>query len=300
MKLGDLLSPELVICNLSSSTKKEAIAEMLKRIGEKYDHLDIDLVLESLMEREEVESTNMGRGFAFPHARTEAVKEMIFSLGISRAGIPDKTPDGKPIHVVCLFLTPRNMTRLYLQSFSALAIFARKTGTLEEILAAAEVLKLIQVFSKSGILVRRELVAKDIMHRNLITVRPGTTLKEIANLLFKHKIPGMPVVGKSGKVLGEVTEKELIKAAVPAEFRRARKTKKILPDPFETLVSQEDVITARDLMSKKFVTATEETPVAELAYLMLDNNVRRVEIVKSGKLVGMVLRSDIVGKIIRG
>ncbi|MCI0330575.1 MAG: CBS domain-containing protein [candidate division Zixibacteria bacterium] len=300
MKLGDLLSPELVLCNLSASTKKEAIAEMLKKIGERYDHLDTDLLLESVMEREEVEPTNLGRGFAFPHSRTEAVKEMIFSLAISRAGVPDKTPDQKPVNVICLFLTPRNMTRLYLQAFSALATFARKPGTLEMILSAKTVPELIAVFSKSGILVRRELVARDIMHRNLITVPPEATLKEIANLLFKHKIPGMPVVDKAGRVLGEVTEKELITAAVSPEYRKAKKTKKILPDPFETLVSKEDDITARDLMSKKFVTASEAMPVTELAYRMLDNNVRRVEILKNGKLVGIVLRSDIVGKIIRG
>jgi PTS system nitrogen regulatory IIA component len=300
VKLGDLLSPELVICDLEAATKKGAIAELLHKVGEKYDHLDTDLILESVMEREEVEPTNLGRGFAFPHSRTDAVKEMIFSLGISRAGIADKTPDQKPVHVICLFLTPRSMTRLYLQAFSALATFARKPGTLEMILAAATTAELIEVFSKSGILVRRELVAKDIMHRNLITVPLEATLKEVANLLFKHKIPGMPVLDKSGKVLGEVTEKELIKAAVPPEYRKNRKTKKILPDPFETLVSKEDEIKARDLMSKKFVTASENTPVTELAYLMLDNNVRRVEIVKNGKLVGIVLRSDIVGKIIRG
>lgn len=300
MRLADLLSPDLVIPNLAAKTKKEAIAELLVPVGHKFDHLDTAIVLETLMEREEVESTNLGRGFAFPHARTDVVKEMIFALGISPEGILDKTPDGKPIHVICLFLTPRNMTRLYLQCFSALATFARKTGTLEMILAARDVPALMKVFSKSGILVRRELMAKDIMHRNLITLRPETTLKEAANLLFKHKIPGMPVVNKSGKVLGEVTEKELIKAAVSPEYRRAKKTKKILPDPFEILVSKEDQIKAKDLMSKKFVTASELTPVTVLAYMMLDNNVRRVEIVRKGKLVGIVLRSDIVGKIIRG
>ena len=300
MKLGDLLSPELVIGDLSATVKKDAVAEMLAKVGEKYDHLDTDLILESVMEREEVEPTNLGRGFAFPHSRTAAVKEMIFSLGISRKGIPDKTPDQKPVHVICLFLTPRSMTRLYLQAFSALATFARKPGTLETILAAKTVSELIGVFSKSGILVRRELLAKDIMHRTLITVPPEATLKEVANLLFKHKIPGMPVLDKSGRVLGEVTEKELIKAAVPPEYRKAQKSKKILPDPFETLVSKEDEIKARDFMSKKFVTASESTPVTKLAYLMLDNNVRRVEIVRNGKLVGIVLRSDIVGKIIRG
>jgi len=300
LKLVDLLSSDLVVPNLASKSKREAIAELLTPVGQKFDHLDTDIVLETLMEREEVESTNLGRGFAFPHARAEAVKEMIFALGISAAGIVDKTPDGKPIHVICLFLTPRNMTRLYLQAFSALATFARKAGTLDMIMAAQSVPELMKVFSKSGILVRRELAAKDIMHRNVVTVQPEATLKEVANLLFKHKIPGMPVLDKSGKVLGEVTEKELMQAAVSPEYRRAKKTKKILPDPFETLVSKEEQIRARDLMSKKFVTASELTPVTQLAYMMLDNNVRRVEIVRKGKLVGIVLRSDIVGKIIRG
>ncbi len=301
MQLADLLDSDLILLDLDVATKREAVERLVEIAVKKYPELSAEQLMNVIFEREEVESTSLGRGFAFPHARIDQVTHLIFAAAVTRRELPEKTIDGKLLRVICLFLTPRHMARLYLQTMSALALFARTEGLVEKLLEAQTPAELIGLFREANLEVRRDLVARDIMRRQVIKATLDMSLKEVANLLFKHRISGVPVVNEKDEVVGEVTEKELIKAAVPNYSRMVDNVRAHLEvDPFETLIQQEDKITARDLMASKFVTRSEETPVVELAALMLLNNVRRVEIVKDNKLVGIVVRSDIVGKIIRG
>lgn len=301
MQLADLLDPDLVLLQLSASTKRETIERLVDLIGHKFPELSKDEVIELVFEREDVESTSLGRGLAFPHARLDSITHLVFAVAVTEKGLPEKTIDGKPLRVICLFLTPRHMARLYLQTMSALAIFVRTEGNLERLYACQSPQQLLELFQATRLEVRKDLVARDIMRAEVIKAPQQMTLKEVANLLFKHRISGIPVVNEKDEVVGEVTEKELIKAAIPNYTRLVDNVRARLEvDPFETLIQKEDKITAGDLMASKFVTRGEETPVVELAALMLLNNVRRVEIVKDNKLVGIVVRSDIVNKIIRG
>lgn len=301
MQLADLLDPELILLDLDCATKREAVERLVEIAVKKYPELSAEDLMNVIFEREEVESTSLGRGFAFPHARIDQVTGLIFAVAVTRRDLPEKTIDAKPLRVICLFLTPRHMARLYLQTMSALVTFARTEGLVEHLLQAKTAEELILFFRKANIEVRRDLVARDIMRRQVVKATLQMSLKEVANLLFKHRISGVPVVNAEEEVVGEVTEKELIKAAIPNYSRLVDNARAHLEvDPFETLIQKEDKITARDLMASKFVTRSEETPVVELAALMLLNNVRRVEIVRDHKLVGIVVRSDIVGKIIRG
>ena len=99
MRLANLLDEDLVTHKLNATTKREAMSELLDLVKKKHAKLDYDLVLRSILDREEIENTSYGRGIAFPHARTDAVDDMYVAVGIAPAGLTDKTPDGKPIRV---------------------------------------------------------------------------------------------------------------------------------------------------------------------------------------------------------
>jgi mannitol/fructose-specific phosphotransferase system IIA component (Ntr-type) len=112
MRLGGFIDPDLVRVPLTASTKTGAVQQLLDTIIKKHPFLDRAAIAAAVEERESVENTSMGRGFAFPHARSEAVDRMYIALGISKSGIDDNTPDGAPLKVVVLLLTPRNIARL--------------------------------------------------------------------------------------------------------------------------------------------------------------------------------------------
>ncbi|MEA3297736.1 MAG: PTS sugar transporter subunit IIA, partial [candidate division Zixibacteria bacterium] len=71
MKLANLLMERRINIDLKSRTKDEAISELLDMLRQEGISLNYEAVLQSIREREEVEDTSYGHGFAFPHARTD-------------------------------------------------------------------------------------------------------------------------------------------------------------------------------------------------------------------------------------
>ena len=134
MNLARFFDPDLVEIDLKADSKIEAIGKLTDIFCAKYPTKDKDEIMKSVMEREDHGSTSFGRGFAFPHARTDAVDDLFIVFGICRDGIESDASDKVPLNVICLLLTPRNISRLYLQTLSALASLARRPDILNIIL----------------------------------------------------------------------------------------------------------------------------------------------------------------------
>lgn len=301
MKLSRLIDTDLVKVDLEASTKTEAIIELLDLVVEKYPELDREAILESILDREKIENTSYGRGFSFPHARTSKVERMYVALGISKEGLGDDTMDTEPLQIICLMLTPRNISKFYLQSLSAFAMLARDADLKAGLLRAETAGELMDIIIASGIELKKELTVKDIMTEEPVHVHPDTTLKEVANLLFRHRISGLPVVDQDFRVVGVITNRDLIRAAMPDY--KALITNLALTyeaEPFENLLKQEDQIRVEELMSTNVYSVEEDTSVVEAAAMMLFKDIRRLPVVRAGKLVGLIVISDIVSKIIRG
>jgi CBS domain-containing protein len=117
------------------------------------------------------------------------------------------------------------------------------------------------------------MFAKNIMTRKVITIAPAALVKELAKVLNRNRISGVPVVDKKGKILGVVSEADII-------GKRGKQVKSI--------------------MTSKVISVSEETPVAEIAALMTSNKIKRVPVLREGKLVGIVSQGDIVSAVARG
>ncbi|MCX6831774.1 MAG: PTS sugar transporter subunit IIA [candidate division Zixibacteria bacterium] len=301
MRLSTLLSEELVLADMSADNKDEAIVTLLAVIGRRFPLLDMETIAAAIDERERIENTSYGHGYAFPHARTDAVERMYIAFGVSKKGLSDKTPDDVTLRVVCLMLTPSNISQLYLQTLSAFARFARDPQNLKKLLDARGVAAVIEVVHQSGVNVDRELLVRDIMVEKVISVTTGQSLKEVANLFYKHRIGEMPVVDDQDWVVGQISNRDLIKAAL-SDLRSLLGKPSAPADlsMLDDLLKTQETMTVDKIMWKDIVTTTEDTPVVRLATAMLNANLRMVPVVRDGKLVGVVVMSDIVSKIIRG
>jgi len=301
MRLANLLDEDLVAHNLAATTKLDAINELMALVKEKHPDNDYDAILESVVEREEIENTSYGRGIAFPHARTDAVKDMYIAVGISKKGIADKTPDDKPLRVICLMLTPSNIAKLYLQALSAFAAFAREPKNIDEAVRAKSAGGVIDAVWESGVTVDKELTAKDLMRRDVVTVTPDDSLRDVANRMFRNRLSALAVVDKDGNLMGQITDKELIQAALP-DFKTLISNLNYSMDiePFEELLKREDKIKVKQLYTSDHETVTRESKIVEVAAMMLFKDLRRVFVTDGEKLVGILLRKDIVNMIIRG
>ncbi|MGE5220402.1 MAG: CBS domain-containing protein [Chloroflexota bacterium] len=115
--------------------------------------------------------------------------------------------------------------------------------------------------------------AKDIMTREIITVSPAMTIKSLAMTLIKNQISGAPVADKNGKIIGVVSEADIV----------AKKGKDV-----------------KAIMSKKIISVAEETAVEKIAELMATHSIKRVPVMRGEEVVGIVSRADIVSAIARG
>ncbi len=301
MRLANLLDEQLVKHDLKADNKQAAIEELLTLIRKKYPHYDYEAILRSVIEREDIENTSYGRGVAFPHARTDDVDEMYVAVGVSQKGLSDRTPDGKPLQMICLMLTPSSIAKLYLQTLSAFATFARNYVNIERVAAAKSPGAVIDAIWESGVTVEKEITAKDLMRQDVISVRPEDSLKEVANLMFRNRLSALAVVDEDNNLLGQITDKELIQAALP-DFKTLISNLNYSMDiePFEELLKREDKIMVKQLYNRDHEVVNRDTRIVEVAAMMLFKDLRRVFVVEEGKLHGILLRKDIVHMIIRG
>jgi len=287
--------------DLKAHTKAEAVDELLDLLRAERVALDYDDIVRSVRIREEIESTSYGRGFAFPHARTNAVSELYILIGVSREGLDERGPDGVPVHVVCLLLTPSAIAKLYLQTLSGLATFARMPGSLDRVRSIINPRDLVKLVADTGVTVDKELMVKDIMRHDVAKVRPDDTLKDVANEMFRHRLSALAVVDENNRLLGVISDRDLIKAALP-DYRTliSNLNYSLDVEPFEELLKREDKIKVSQLYREDFETTTPETRIVEVAAMMIFKDFTRVFVTENDNLVGILLRKDIVNMIIRG
>lgn len=301
MKLANLIMERRVNLDLRAVTPLQAVHELLEMLRSEGVKFDFDEVIKSVIEREEIESTAYGHGFAFPHARTDAVKEMYILIGVSHKGLEAKTRDNERVHVVCLLLTPSTIARLYLQALSGLAAFGRTPGIMKKILAAERPVDFVKLIADSNVTIDKELMVKDIMRHDVATVTPDDTLREVANRLFRNRLSALAVVDENNKLLGVISDRDLIRAALP-DYKSliSNLNYSVEVEPFEELLKKQDKIKVAQLYRKNFEVTSPETRIVEVAATMIFKDVRRVFVTQADNLVGVLLRKDIVNMVIRG
>ena len=148
------------------------------------------------------------------------------------------------------------------------------------------------------------MLAKEIMTADVVFVGPDDTVEDVIKLLLDKKISGVPVVNNEKKVIGIVSEGDLIvrsqKLHVPSYIQ-------ILggiiylddPEDFREELKKSVAVKVEDVMTKEPVTVDEDTPMEEIATIMSDARINRLPVLKDEKLVGIVSRADIIRSLAR-
>lgn len=126
------------------------------------------------------------------------------------------------------------------------------------------------------------MIASDIMTRKVITIRPEASVQEAAQLLDQFRISGIPVVDARDDLIGIITEADII-----SKVNRYG-------------MLDQDGMRVADIMSRDVTTVSEETPVGDIATLLTERKIKRVPVVRHGRLVGIVSRGDIVHAVALG
>lgn len=143
-------------------------------------------------------------------------------------------------------------------------------------------------------------LVKDIMTKDPITLAPGDRLGDALVNFVDNWINGAPVVDADGKLVGILTDGDLVRAlsvqmGLAADERVDLAS--LLAEPDEDLAARLYNLASRpvgDLMTTEVVVVSEDDPVAEAARVMSENLLRKLPVVRRGRVVGVVTRSDLV------
>lgn len=140
------------------------------------------------------------------------------------------------------------------------------------------------------------MFAKDIMTSNVVSIGPDMPIGEIAKLLLDRRISGVPVVSDDGALIGLVSEGDLIRRAELGTANRRSWWLDLLTSGEERAADYVKTHGkhARDVMTKNVVTVEEGASMSEIAALLEEKRIKRVPVVRDGKVVGIVSRSNLL------
>jgi CBS domain-containing protein len=135
--------------------------------------------------------------------------------------------------------------------------------------------------------VPEQLLVGDLMNYLPRTVSPDTPLRDAARELVRAGVRGLPVVDEGGRVIGMLTEQEIMRDMVSSYLQGAASGP---PASGRRLV--------RDVMTRQVLCVSPDQPLAEAASILSNKDVDRVPVVRGGRLVGLLTRGDVVRKLI--
>jgi CBS domain-containing protein len=140
------------------------------------------------------------------------------------------------------------------------------------------------------------MLAKDVMTRTVATVRPQAKVVDVASRMVADHISGMPVVDDSGRLVGIITEGDLLRRCETDTEKHHGSWLDLLlgPGRLANEYVQSHGRTVRDVMTETVVAVGEETPLADVVKLMEKRHVKRVPVMHGDALVGLVSRADLV------
>ena len=143
------------------------------------------------------------------------------------------------------------------------------------------------------------ITAKDLMTKEVITVKPETPVKELVKMMSENDIEAIPVLNDKEEVVGIITDGDLVMRAskfhMPLFYQILGGVIYLEhPNAMEAELKKMLGTTAADVMTKRVVAVTEDTPLEEIASAMVTRKIKRIPVVKDKKLVGIIGRKDIL------
>jgi PTS system nitrogen regulatory IIA component len=128
MKIGDMLTEELVVADLAGRTKGDVIEELAAVVHRAHPEIDQAALVQALEDRERLNSTALGEGVAIPHGKLGGLRRVVAAFGRSRPGIDFQSVDGKPTHLFFLLVAPEDSAGAHLKALARISRLLKDAG----------------------------------------------------------------------------------------------------------------------------------------------------------------------------
>lgn len=141
--------------------------------------------------------------------------------------------------------------------------------------------------------------AKDVMTARVAAIGPGATVRDAARLMIERGVSGLPVIDEDERVIGMVTEGDLVRRRELGTEREGSWWLVALAEGAARDYRKANAVTVRDVMTRPVFGVRPSATLRVVAKLMQQRGIKRVPVLEAGRLVGIVSRADLVRRLAR-
>jgi CBS domain-containing protein len=297
MNIGDLLPEARIVIPLPAKTLHDAAEQLIGCFVETGLADDGAKLMERVAETPAREAVVSGGGCFILAFRTDAVPALGAALGVTAEPVELEPESERTARVVIVLVAPYKESSLFLQAVSALDRALGDSEVVDRIASATESSKVVAVEPLMHAEMPGYLTVGDVMTLRPRSVWLEAPLEDVARIMSANRVSALPVTSETGEVLGIVTHRDILRAALPrylrtmssGEFTTMDEDRGNQPDPRR--------IPVRDVMDRSVLCVSADQTLADIANMIVGRGVDRFPVVRDGKLVGMLTRGDIVRRL---
>jgi fructose PTS system EIIBC or EIIC component len=146
MKISEILTDKVTKIKLEAKDKTDAINQMIDLANNSGKILDLAMVRECVFEREKLVSTGVGKGFAIPHGKTDAISDIMAAFGIMKEPVDFDSIDGEKVKFIFLLVGKDSMLNAHIKLLSRISRLMNKDEFREKLINAKSEAEVIQLF----------------------------------------------------------------------------------------------------------------------------------------------------------
>ncbi len=302
MKLSNYITLDSILFDLEVSSKKELLYEMAKSIANSNSAIkskcSAEDILQAVLNREEIQITDIGMGITFPHARIASYCGVSICIATLKNSIKSSFVDNEPITIACMAVIPECRPAYGVKILSTVSkIFASnlKNGTVQ----FKSKQDLYDKLLSSDFIFDHSIKASEIMRKPRIVLNPNSFICTATRTMAEKNVTSAAVTDENGKLVGVITSDKLFKIGIPEFFTQLKTVSFIREfDPFEKYFAKEAELYVKDIMD---IPKNVLPPTATIMEIVFDITVKKYEkiyIVDNEKLVGVIDKILVLEKII--
>jgi CBS domain-containing protein len=297
VKLGSLIVADRMVVPLPAGPLALAGEALLERLASTAAIEDVDKLRQRMKEERPEDMVALGDRAFLLHFRSDAARQLVVAVGTAREPICRQVGDAEQqcARAVLFIVAPPRLAARYLQLLGAFGRLFAQPPVVDAMLGARTPAELAEVLSEADYEAPERLSVRDIMTERPRVVAPDTPLREAAQDMVRAGIGGLPVVDEQRRVIGMLSERELMRHLLTAYLQGGAGG---TATTGEHLVPGAGPRRVRHVMTRQVMCVSPDQPLAEVASMMTNKDVDRVPVVRGGELVGMLTRGDIVRKLI--
>ncbi len=299
MKLYSLLSENQVLIDEPVASLEAALRRMIEAFGDGIPSARHDELAAVLMEREQVHPTFIADQICIPHARLAWLDRFLLGFLVPEKPFPHVAEEEQTVAVMFMILAPQNKNTMMLQTLAAIARLLKSREMRTALMKTKSAGRLIRQIEESGIDIKKTLVASDVMLPITHKVTVETIIAHAVDVLVDAPDEGVPVVSEQGKLIGEITSRELLALGMPKYVDLLVNPAMLESfEPFENFFQHENSLKVREVCRRDIITVPPTAPIVQVTHLMMTREKRRIYVVEDSTLLGVILRKNIIAKVL--